>query len=170
MEHDALLALYLEKRANLVRAFAVRLRSVEAAEELIQELFIKLSGLKDTETIDNPSAFLFRCAANLMLDRARQEKRSQARDHHWHQAHRHSAGGEDLDDRPSAEEQLASRQRLDRVGKIVETMPPQMGRAFRLHKFEGMSHSETAKAMGISVSAVEKHISAALKLLLKKLE
>ena len=170
MADEALLALYLAKRANLVRVFAVRLRSLEAAEELIQELYLKLAGLKDSETIDNPSAFLFRCAANLMLDRSRQERRSQSRDHHWHQTHRMSAGGEDLDDQPSAEDQMAARQRLQRVSAIVEAMPPQMGRAFRLHKFEGLSHAETAKAMGISVSAVEKHISAGLKMLLKKLE
>jgi RNA polymerase sigma-70 factor (ECF subfamily) len=44
-----------------------------------------------------------------------------------------------------------------------------MGRAFRLHKLEGLSQAETARAMGISVSAVEKHLSAALKSLTRTL-
>jgi RNA polymerase sigma-70 factor (ECF subfamily) len=49
-------------------------------------------------------------------------------------------------------------------------MPAKMGQAFRLHKLDGLSHAETAHQMKVSVSAVEKHISAALKLLLRKLE
>jgi DNA-directed RNA polymerase specialized sigma24 family protein len=44
-----------------------------------------------------------------------------------------------------------------------------MGRAFRLHKLEGLSHAETARAMGISVKVVEKHVSAALKALTRRL-
>jgi RNA polymerase sigma-70 factor (ECF subfamily) len=57
-----------------------------------------------------------------------------------------------------------------KLSAIVEEMPPKMRQAFRLHKLEGLSHAETAEAMEVSVSAVEKHISAALKLLLRKLE
>ena len=48
-------------------------------------------------------------------------------------------------------------------------LPPQMQRAFRLHKLEGLSHAETAQAMGISVKSVEKHISAALRTLTARL-
>jgi RNA polymerase sigma-70 factor (ECF subfamily) len=51
----------------------------------------------------------------------------------------------------------------------VAEQPPQAGRAFRLHKLEGLSHAETARTMGLSVKAVEKHVSAALKALAAKL-
>jgi DNA-directed RNA polymerase specialized sigma24 family protein len=44
-----------------------------------------------------------------------------------------------------------------------------MGRAFRLHKLDGMSHAQTAQVMGLSVKAVEKHISAALKALTRSM-
>jgi RNA polymerase sigma-70 factor (ECF subfamily) len=37
-----------------------------------------------------------------------------------------------------------------------------MGQAFRLHKLEGQSQAETARAMGVSVKMVEKHIQAAI--------
>ena len=55
------------------------------------------------------------------------------------------------------------------VNSAALELPPQAQRAFRLHKFEGLSHAETARVMGLSVKAVEKHVSAALKALTAKL-
>ena len=52
----------------------------------------------------------------------------------------------------------------------LESLPPRMREAFKLHKLEGLSHAETARSMGISISAVEKHISGALKLLLEQVQ
>ena len=56
-----------------------------------------------------------------------------------------------------------------RAVEAAADLPPQMQRAFRLHKLEGLSHAETAQAMGISVKSVEKHISAALRTLTARL-
>ena len=70
---------------------------------------------------------------------------------------------------PPADEAAASAQRLRQLIAAVQGLPPQAGRAFRLHKLEGLSHAETARAMGLSVKAVEKHVSAALKALTAKL-
>ena len=57
----------------------------------------------------------------------------------------------------------------DGVQRAVADLPPQMGRAFRLHKLEGRSQAETAQAMGVSVKAVEKHIASAMKALASRL-
>jgi RNA polymerase sigma-70 factor (ECF subfamily) len=43
-----------------------------------------------------------------------------------------------------------------------------MREAVRLHKLEGLSHAETAKAMGVSRSSVEKYIMACLRLILER--
>ena len=115
----------------------------------------------------NPSAYLYKTGANLMLDRLRQERRGAARDGAWREMRSITAGGEDVADEPAADDALASRQRLQRLATAVDGLPPQMQRAFRLHKLDGLSHAETARKMAISISAVEKHISAALKFLLK---
>jgi RNA polymerase sigma-70 factor (ECF subfamily) len=159
-----LLTLYLQKRPSLVRYFAARLRSVEAAEDLVQELYLKLSTMDSPPAIDNPSAFLYRTANNLMLDRLRQERRSVQRDNDWQETQELHAG------QPAPDDALAARRRLLRLASLVEEMPAKMREAFRLQKLEGMTQAETAKAMNISVSAVEKHISAALKLLLRKID
>jgi RNA polymerase sigma factor (sigma-70 family) len=166
---DALLAAYLSRRANLIRFFAARTGSPAAAEDLAQELYLKLADRPQRLAAENPLALLYRMATNLMLDRARGDLRSAARDAAWTQAERVSLGGEQVVDEPAADEAVASRQRLRQLVDAVAELPPQMQRAFRLHKLDGLSHAQTAQAMGLSVKSVEKHISAALKALTARL-
>ena len=52
----------------------------------------------------------------------------------------------------------------------LDELTPACRRAFRLHKLDGLSHAQTAAAMGVSKSTIEKHIGAALKHLLKTLD
>ena len=160
---------YLAKRANLVRFFAARAATPAAAEDLTQELYLKLAGRPRGEEPENPEALLYRIALNLMLDRARGETRSAARDTEWRATHRTVLAGQELADEAPADEAAASRERLRRLVEALAELPPQMRRAFTLHKLEGCSHAETAQAMGLSVKSVEKHISAALKLLTERL-
>lgn len=174
-DDDPLMAAYLQRRANLVRFLAARAGSLAVAEDLAQELYLKLAGRtlsterRGGEEVGNPAALLYRMALNLMLDRARGEARSAARDTAWRQVVRAEIGGVDIADEPPADEAAASAQRLRQLVAAVRDLPPQAGRAFRLHKLEGLSHAETARAMGLSVKGVEKHISAALKALTAKL-
>jgi RNA polymerase sigma factor (sigma-70 family) len=168
-ETDALVRAYLEKRANLVRFLAARTGSQAAAEDLAQEVYLKIAGRTEATAADNPTALLYRIALNLMLDRARGETRAAARDADWRAAHRTLAAGQELAEDAPADEAVASRQRLAQLIEAVADLPPQMRRAFSLHKLDGLSHAETARAMGISVKSVEKHVSAALKALTARL-
>jgi len=163
-----LVDVYLERRENLVRFFAARAGSRQAAEDLTQELYLKLADAEEAD-VQNPLALLYRIATNLMLDRARSTARSGAREASWRQANHAQVQGEDVADVPPADEAAASRERLRRLVKAVAELPPQMGKAFRLHKLDGLTHAETARAMDVSVKRVEKHVSAALKALVKKL-
>jgi RNA polymerase sigma factor (sigma-70 family) len=52
--------------------------------------------------------------------------------------------------------------------EAVESLPAPAREAFRLHKLEGLSHSETAETMGVSRSSVEKYIMASLKRIARK--
>ncbi|THD61560.1 RNA polymerase sigma factor [Phenylobacterium sp.] len=166
---DPLLAAYLERRANLVRFLAARAGSLAAAEDLAQELYLKLAGRERAQDIGNPTALLYRMALNLMLDRARGEARAAARDSAWRQTAHAQVAGIDVADEPAADDAAAAAQRLRQLVTAVRELPPQAGRAFRLHKLDGLSHAETARVMGLSVKAVEKHVSAALKALTAKL-
>jgi RNA polymerase sigma-70 factor (ECF subfamily) len=166
---DPLLEIYLERRGNLVRFFAARTGSQAVAEDLAQELYVKLATRDRRQTAENPVALIYRIATNVMLDRARGEARATARDAAWRRVAHASMGGEDVAEEAPADQAVASRQRLRQLVDAVAELPPQMQRAFRLHKLDGLSHAETAEAMGISVKSVEKHISAALRALTARL-
>ena len=164
---NPLLATYLARREDLVRYFRVRLRSDEAAEDLVQDIYVKITGLSP-DGIDNPSGFLFRLGSNLMLDQIKQRKRAGRRDAEWRSATSTSAGWEDISEAPSAEAVADSRQRLARIIEVVKELPPQVQEAFRLHKLEGLTHTETAAAMNVSKSSVEKYMMTCLKRILAK--
>ncbi len=164
-----LLEAYRAKRADLIRFFSARMGSAADAEDLIQDLYVKLSTLSLTEPVENPSAFLYRAAVNLMLDRARGARRSSARDDAWGQTQGARIGADMAVDEPSPEQAADSRQRLRRLVAAVRGLPPQTRRAFELHKLQGLSHLETAERLGVSRKTVEKQISAALRSLTSKL-
>jgi RNA polymerase sigma-70 factor (ECF subfamily) len=165
----ALIPLYLERREDLVRFFTLRLRSEAAAEDLVQDMYLRLSSAAPAEVVRNPMGYLYRLGSNLMLDRLRGERRSASRDAEWRTAHHTQLAGDDLSDEPCAEDAVAARQRLTLVVQAVAELPAQTQRVFRMHKLEGSSHAEVAAALGISRSAVEKHMIAVLKHLSLKL-
>ncbi|MBI1361191.1 MAG: sigma-70 family RNA polymerase sigma factor [Alphaproteobacteria bacterium] len=160
---SALMTLYLAKRADLVRFFAARTSSPGEAEDIVQDIFLKLSSVDDTG-IENGAAYLYRLGSNVMLDRARARRRATVRDDAYYRTHRTGQPvGEDEADLPSPEARLDAKQRLDRLVRSVEALPPQCRRVFTMHKFEDRSYAEIATLLGISRSAVEKHMITALK-------
>jgi RNA polymerase sigma-70 factor (ECF subfamily) len=161
-DQNLLLSSYLERRADLVRYFRARLRSDEAAEDLVQDIYLKISNVPAPE-IGNPAAYLYRLGTNLMLDRLKAQRRAGRRDGEWRDLHSGSVGGEGVADAPPADDAVDARQRLGRIIEVVNGLPPPVREAFRLHKLEGLSHAETARAMGVSRSSVEKYMMTCLK-------
>ena len=161
----SLTKVYLEKRDSLLRYFKLRLSSEAAAEDLVQDIYVRLA-TAEIGPVENPVAFMYRLGTNLMLDKLKQKRRAEVRDDAWQASRATRAGGEDVAQESPADDVVADRQRLARLMNALEALPPQRQRAFRLHKLEGLSHTATATTMGISRSAVEKHIIAALRQLL----
>ena len=160
-----LIAAYLRKRADLLRFFTLRTGSAATAEDIVQDLYVKISGMAEPDDLRSPEAYLYRIGTNLMLDRAKQQRRRAAREGAWR---RETVGGgpDPASPDPPTDETVAARQRLARLVAAVDRLPPQVATAFRLHKFEGLTHGEVAARLGVSRSAVEKYIMSALKSLL----
>jgi RNA polymerase sigma-70 factor (ECF subfamily) len=156
-------AVFRDCRADLLNFLAARCGDTAEAQDLLQELWIKLSA-QTTGPIAHPRAYLFRMANNLALNHARSRHRAMRRDRTW------LADGMDesaLDDRPDldlpADEQIARRQEAELLHRAIEALPPGAQRALRLHRLEGHDQKEVARIMGISRSGVEKHLAVAMK-------
>lgn len=165
-----LLAAYLEQRQDLVRFFTLRLRSAPEAEDLVQDIYLRIQAAEPRETVGNPGGYLYRLGSNLLLDRLRGERRRAAREGEWRASHQSMMGADPVAEGPGADDAVAARMRLEAIVEVLRELPPQTQRVFRMHKFDGLSHSQVAEALGISRSAVEKHCMTALRRLAERLK
>lgn len=168
-EDGPLVRAFLEKRENLLLFLAARTRSMAAAEDLVQELYLKVAAAERPDEVRSPTALLYRMAANLLVDHVRSAQRGSRRDAEWRLETRTLVGGEDVVGEPAADEALVAAERVRQLADAVAALPPQMGRAFRLHKLEGLSQAEAAQAMGVSRKMIEQHIQAAIRHLAQRL-
>lgn len=153
---NALTAAYLEKRANLLRFFARRTHSEHEAEDIVQEIFLRVANHRG-DNVDNPTAYLYRLGTNVMLDRVRVRSRALAREHSYH------SSGLATIETPSPEAVRESRESLSMVMDVIRSMPSRRQQVFVMHRIEGMTHAEIATSLGISRSAVEKLMKRALR-------
>jgi RNA polymerase sigma-70 factor (ECF subfamily) len=66
---------------------------------------------------------------------------------------------------PSPDEVFAAEQRLLKIRRSLAALSERTQQAFFLHRLEGFSYAEIAQRLGVSVSAVEKHIANAVAVL-----
>lgn len=142
-------------RPALMRYFQRRTASVSDAEELVQELFLRLLRRADLFALENLDGYVFEAAANLARDRVR---RQQARGGH----HIDIADIEAATDEPSPEQVVDARKRLDLMLVALDGLPPRARTIVILRRFENLTYRQIAERLDISVSAVEKHMVRAM--------
>ncbi len=165
--NSRLLTVYLAKRDALRRYLVGLCRDDAVADDLLQDMYIRLSEKTLAPDISEPLAYLFRMGSHLWLNRVRASANRYRRDGEW-QALNPQQDGE-WDASPNPESVLEAREALTAALDALSELPPRQREVFQLHKIRGASHGEVASALGISVSAVEKHISAAMKRLRQSL-
>jgi RNA polymerase sigma-70 factor (ECF subfamily) len=108
--------------------------------------------------VRNSEAFLTRTALNLAVDLHRS-------------AHRDRFESEPvetlpiLDIAPSPDEIVAAEQRLLSMKQALDQVSRRTRNVFFMHRLQGFSHGEIAAKLGVSKSAVEKHIASAITIL-----
>lgn len=151
-------------RPTLVRYFLRRVPDAAEAEDMVQEVFLRLirrGGVGELEKLD---AYVFETAASVITDRARKDRTRRSAAHDSFDQDRH--GGVDF----SPEHVLINREQLQRVSAILLELPERTRVIFVLRRLEGLRYQEIAARLGISVSAVEKHVARAMAHLMRRLD
>ncbi|MBT2133004.1 RNA polymerase sigma factor [Croceibacterium sp. LX-88] len=144
-------AAYLEHRDRLLR-FLVARGAGEAAEDLLQEIWLKLA--KGTSgPVASPMSYLFRMADTLMIDRYRAASQALRRDHAWSEAQDGAVPG--VSDAPSVERHLIGHQQARLVAQALAALGDRPSAIFRRHRVDGIPQRQVAEEFGVSLSTVE---------------
>jgi len=149
-------ALNRRYRAPLTRFFSSRTRRPDDIEDLVQEVFVRLvarGGLEDVRAEEN---YLFMTASNVWRDSGRHDISRHRSRHASLEDHHHPV------DTLSPEVVALGREDLRRVLVAIQELPLRTQAIFALQRYEALSYQEIARRLGISVSAVEKHMMKAI--------
>ncbi len=163
---SGLAAAYLANRPRLLRFLTARTRDPHEAEELLQELWLKIGELP-SGPVSDPLAYLHRSALNLANDRDRSRRRRAKREADWVDSTTMRNGAEAVDETPPADAVADGRRQAACLAEAIAHLPEGARRVFQRHKLEGQSHAQIAAELGISKSAVEKHMAVALRHLVR---
>ena len=156
-------ALSEQFRAALLRYFYRRRLPDKDIEDAVQEVFVRLSKREGLADMANVSGYLFETAASVAID---YQRRAQVRLNHAHeryedQIHALADHGSDV--------VIEGRQSIEVLLAALRELPERTRNAFLLVRLEHMRYAEVAARLGISVSAVEKHVLKAMAHLLERL-
>jgi len=144
-------------RSELGRFLRARVQQTQAANDLAQEVYLRILRFPPREVVLQPQAYLYRIASNVVHDF---NLRSQAE-----RVTYDSEMAESLAERPlqldadNLEERLAAQQEL---AQVLAPLPLAWQAALVLRKRDGLSYVEIGKELGVSVHAVKKYIARAV--------
>ena len=135
-------------------------RTREEAEDLIQDAFLKMQEYCERGgQVRQPEGFLVRTVLRLAANARRD-------------AHRNLYCEEPVenltlivDTTPTPDEVLAGDQCLERMRDALDAVSRRTRDVFFMQRLDGLSYAQIAQRLGVSISAVEKHIASALAIL-----
>ena len=155
-------SLYEQHFNGLVRFIRGRIQSHEDAEDMAQQAFIRIQPLLETNQLDNPAAYLYQTASNLVIDQLRHRKIQ--RSYISSELDKQAAMYEEYHmDMCTPERKLTADNDLAAVEAALEGLPHKCRQAFLMHRVKGYTYNDIADAKNVSVSSVEKYILQALK-------
>lgn len=139
------------------------LQSKEEAEEVVQNAFVSLweyrQMLNELLSLKN---FLYKCVVNHIYNHLKHEAV-----HKKYLAHTLSVQDE-ADEQ--MEDEILHNDLQRNLNSLIEYLPPQQQVIFKMSRIEGLSHSEIAQKLGLSIRSVENQVYRALKFIKENLK
>ncbi|MDT9597367.1 RNA polymerase sigma factor [Sphingosinicella rhizophila] len=155
-------ALNVAYRPALIRYFMRRTHNHAEAEDLTQEVFIRLATV-DMSVVEKREAYIFQTASNLLRDRSRRER---VRTEYREDVQRGEDVGVDLLDPHRV---AAGHDMLQTLYAGLAELPERTRRIFTLYRIENVGKKTIAARFGITESAVEKQVGRAMAFLIDRL-
>lgn len=126
------------------------------AEDMTQEVFDRLARRQDLAAIERPDRYLFETAKNVAID---YHRRARARGGGRHVSYEDALHAPTA---PSPETVYGAQEELAKVLAILRGLPERTRNIFILVRLENIRQVEVARRLGLSISAVEKHLRIAM--------
>jgi RNA polymerase sigma factor (sigma-70 family) len=162
-DDDTLGARTMRLRPLLCRWFARRAPSAEV-DDLVQEVFLRIVKRGGAGGLDHFQAYVFETAGSVMADRFRNRQSRRADRHVEFDADAHA---QTID---GPESSLLGQEALRTTTRVLLELPERTRTIFILRRLEGLPVADIAKRLGLSTSAVEKHMQRAARHLLSRME
>ncbi|MAK61641.1 MAG: RNA polymerase subunit sigma-70 [Ponticaulis sp.] len=152
-----LLDILRERRPSLMRFLSSRLPDEADAQDVAQDVYLRLVSVQEPESVENPEAYVFRVAANLANDVHKKRRRYDTVDD--------METLSELNETAASIEfarQMETRSDIDQLDRILNDLPPLYRTVLLLRKRDGYSHADIAEKLGISPHTVHKYLKRAL--------
>jgi len=138
---------------QLHRYLARRLTQRQDAEDLAQEVYLRLLRIDTAKRVDKPVAYIFGIASHVVADFKSGSRQGYER---------FEERDDEPDDRTSSPDDLADRLNLQQqLERAFARLPRTHAMVLLAHKHCGFSYEETAAELGISIHTVEKYLTQA---------
>jgi RNA polymerase sigma-70 factor (ECF subfamily) len=160
---EQVIQLFESLRDSVYRYILTLLREPAAAEEITQEVFLRLvRQYRAGRSVKNPRAWIFRVAHNMAVDEARTRKFRRSLDEkEWLELEESRR-----DTAPGPEESAAEAQQTRRWHVGLTSLPEQQ-RACLLLRSEGFRYREIAEILGVTISTVAESLRRAIRRMMK---
>lgn len=141
---------------ELLQHISTKITDVQAAEDIIHDLFISLWNRRTTILdIESIPAYLYSACRYMIFSHYRKNIIVNRSDY--------ELGDDIADGEQPLEERLHYRYLLDMVNKEVEKLPEKCQHIFKLSRYSYLTNKEISEKLSISESTVENHINKAIK-------
>lgn len=156
VDKEKISRLYRESYSDLFSFLLSRLSDRQEAQDLVQEAYLRLLRVDRDDFVQQPRAYLYRIATNLVYEFRMKHKRG---------ALGHTSSAKSVDEFVAADnpELVAERQAaMHKLENVLEHQPPLYRAVLLMRKRDGMSHAEIAEKLSVSVHTVHKYLTRAV--------
>ena len=153
--------IYEQYYDELIKYLYYRSGIMDLAEDIVQELFVKLWEKRDLIKKETLKSFLYTMASNMMMNHFKRRKVMYN--------HQNQISKDQITEYKSPHFILEEKEFENKLNKIISALPDGYREVFLMHRIDEFTYQEIAIRLNIGVKAVEKRMSKSIKIIKEQL-